>query len=258
MRLFAASLFAILFFCRSAIGHTPSKRVGREDGLSRSLAATANEANWQFETGLTLLESSKFDEAARWFSKAASHGHRLAQCNLGALYARGLGVAKDVHKAMRWYRLAAEQGDEMAMYNIGALYANEEHDMGLAVEWFQKSAAQGYPAAQANLGMMYWRGEGVERNPALAQHWLLMAGEQQDAAALFSLGWIALQSPESPPDRVLAFAYFSLSAVYGNESALAARQQLEATMSALQIREGQKLAREWKAGGIPPRARDED
>lgn len=257
MRLLVAPLAAILLV-DSADGHTPMKTAKRADGLSTNVTTKVNDANWQFETALTLMESSKFGIAAQWFAKAAGQGHRLAQCNLGALYAQGLGVAKDVPQALRWYRLAAEQGDEMAMYNLGALYAKEEDDMGLAVEWFERSAAKGYPAAQVNLGLLYWRGEGVKRNSVLAQHWLLLAAQQKDAGALFFLAVMALQNPDTPPDKVSAFAYFSLSAVYGNERALAARQQLEATMYADQVREGQKLARQWKDGGIAASPRNQD
>jgi TPR repeat protein len=257
MRFLTAPLVAMLFV-GSANGHTPTKTVKPTDSLPKNVTTKIKDADWQFETALTLMKSSKFEEAARWFSKAAAQGHRLAQCNLGALYAQGLGVPKDLPKALRWYRSAAEQGDEMAMYNLGALYAKEERNMSLAVAWFKQSAAKGYAAAQVNLGMLYFRGEGVERNTVLAKRWLLLAGEQNDAGALFSLGVMVLQSLETPVDSVSAFAYFSLSAVYGNEHALAARQQLEATMSVAQVREGQKLARQWKANGIATRLRNQD
>ena len=206
--------------------------------------ASASDASSQFEVALTLMETSKFAEAARWFTKAAAQGHRLAQCNLGALYAQGLGVPKDLQKALRWYRAAAEQGDEMAMYNLGALYATEERNIGLGIEWFEKAAAKGYLPAYVNLGMLYWRGEGVERSVETSRRWLLRAAEQKDANAWYALGTIALESQGAPADKVSAFACFSLSAVNGSERAMVARQQLEATMTHNEVKQGQDLARQ--------------
>jgi TPR repeat protein len=247
----AASMTAVVFFGLTASGHTPSKTAKRPDGSVTSRPANAADASSQFEVALNLMERSKFSEAARLFTKAASQGHRLAQCNLGALYAQGLGVPKDIQQALRWYRAAAEQGDEMAMYNLGALYITEQRNVGLAIEWFEKAAAKGYLPAHVNLGMLYWRGDGVERSSLNARRWLLRAAEQKDANAWYALAMVALEDPGSPPDKVSAFACFSLSAVNGSERAMAARQQLEATMTSNEVKQGQDLARQWRASGPP-------
>ena len=50
-------------------------------------------------------------EAAKWFRKAAELGVRDSQYNLGILYARGLGVEKDLRQSFLWFALAAQQGD---------------------------------------------------------------------------------------------------------------------------------------------------
>ena len=44
--------------------------------------------------------------------------------NLGVIYDKGQGVAKDYGKAREWYQRAAEAGDTNAMDNMGWLYQN--------------------------------------------------------------------------------------------------------------------------------------
>ena len=41
-------------------------------------------------------------------------GKSQAQFNVGVVYARGLGVAKDEAEAVKWYRKAADQGHPRA------------------------------------------------------------------------------------------------------------------------------------------------
>ncbi len=47
----------------------------------------------------------------KWFQRAAELGVRDSQYNLAILYARGLGVEKDLGKSWLWLSLAAQQGD---------------------------------------------------------------------------------------------------------------------------------------------------
>ncbi|WP_371926156.1 hypothetical protein [Pseudomonas sp. LPB0260] len=56
-----------------------------------------------------------------WYRKAAEQGNANAQFNLGARYANGLGVAKDLQTAAYWYRLAADQGHAKAKERLQML-----------------------------------------------------------------------------------------------------------------------------------------
>ena len=51
----------------------------------------------------------------------------------------------------------------MNAYGIGTLQDYEE-----AINWYRKSADQGFVHAQFNLGNMYLRGDGVDKDDALA------------------------------------------------------------------------------------------
>jgi TPR repeat protein len=65
--------------------------------------------------------------------------------------------------------------------------------------------------------------------------------------ALFELGMLYATGRDVAPDLVVAHKWFNLAAVRGNSSALTHRMELAREMSALQIAEAQKLAREWIA-----------
>lgn len=74
--------------------------------------------------GLKYFEKKQYEEALRWYTRAAGQGLSLAQANVGFLYERGLGVTADLTQAVRWYTRAAAQGHASAQYNLGQLYFN--------------------------------------------------------------------------------------------------------------------------------------
>ena len=55
-----------------------------------------------------------YEEAVKWYRKAAEQGNAIAQYNLGQNYRLGRGVSVDLTQAKYWYEKAAEQGDEDA------------------------------------------------------------------------------------------------------------------------------------------------
>jgi uncharacterized protein len=109
-------------------------------------------------------------------------------------------------------RVKAEQGDAQAQYNLGVMYSKGQgvlQDDKEAVKWYRKAAEQGNAEAQFNLGLLYEKGQGV------------------------------------PKDYVMAHMYYNIAAVSGNTIAIENRGLIEKEMTATQIAEAQKLAREW-------------
>ena len=96
-----------------------------------------------------------FQEAAKWYRRAAEQGDADAQYNLGVMYdraeslpasARSRGIAQDYGEAARWYRLSADQGNADAQFNLGILYSNGQgvpHDLVQAHMWFSLAAVSG-------------------------------------------------------------------------------------------------------------------
>ena len=60
------------------------------------------------------------------------------QTALGLLYYHGEGVSKDFNEAFKWFGKAAEQGDAEGQFRLGAMYANGEgvaKDYVTAYKW---------------------------------------------------------------------------------------------------------------------------
>ena len=60
-----------------------------------------------------------YNEAKRWYRKAADRGSGRAMSSIGYLYKKGWGVTQDKEAALRWYMKSAETGDYMGQYNYG-------------------------------------------------------------------------------------------------------------------------------------------
>lgn len=121
--------------------------------------------------------------AAQYFLKAANRGHVLAQCNLGAMYAEGQGVARDYGQAFAWFKRAAGQNLPAAQYNLGRMYYNGKgvgQNYEAAAAWFKKAAGQGDSDARYMIGIMYYNGMGVARDTSLGKRWLRQAAAQGD------------------------------------------------------------------------------
>ena len=146
----------------------------------------------------------------------AEQGNANAQTNLGVRYANGQGVPQDDTEAVRWYRLAANQGNAVAQTNLGLLYDNGEgvpQDDTEAARWCRLAADQGLAQAQANLGLRYANGQGVPQDLVSAHMWYSLA---------------AAQVPESVREDVVAM-----------------RDAAAEEMTAEQLAEAQRRAREW-------------
>jgi len=153
-------------------------------------AALKGDAAAAYEIGVRFAEGKgvapNFDEAAKWYDRAAQAGVVPAIFRLGTLYEKGLSVKKDVDIAGRYYLQAAERGSAKAMHNLAVLDADgggKGADYKNASQWFRKAADRGVADSQFNLGILYARGIGVEQNLAESFKWFSLAAAQGDADA---------------------------------------------------------------------------
>jgi hypothetical protein len=115
-----------------------------------------------------------YDEAVRWYRRAAERGDAPALEALAYMYENGKGVPRDAAEAIRWSRKAADQGDAEAQSFLGFSYAYAQgvpQDYPEAFRWYRKAADQGDRRAQAALTVRYFRGDGVPRDYAQAIRW---------------------------------------------------------------------------------------
>jgi localization factor PodJL len=151
-------------------------------------AALKGDASAAYEIGVRYAEGKgvvvNFDEAAKWYDRAAQAGVVPAIFRLGTLYEKGLSVKKDLDAARRYYLQAAERGNAKAMHNLAVLDADggsRGADYKSAAQWFRKAADRGVADSQFNLGILYARGIGVEQNLAESFKWFSLAAAQGDA-----------------------------------------------------------------------------
>lgn len=128
----------------------------KPDEESTHAAADYEDAEVQFSMGLKYASrevAEDFVQAAEWYHKAAVQSHRLAQFNLGVMYAQGQGMPKDEVQSLLWFGKAAQQGDAGAQFQLGktshraSLHGTPEtaHESRIeAYKWYHLAAAQGY------------------------------------------------------------------------------------------------------------------
>jgi localization factor PodJL len=180
-------------------------------------AAMKGDATAAYEIGVRFAEgkgvAANYDEAAKWYDRAAQAGVVPATFRLGTLYEKGLGVKKDADIARRYYTQAAERGNAKAMHNLAVLDADgggRGANYKSAALWFRKAADRGVADSQFNLGILYARGIGVEQNLAESYKWFTLAAAQGDADAAGKRDDVAKRlDPQSLAAAKLAIQTFS-------------------------------------------------
>ena len=169
-----------------------------------------------FSEAVKAHNARNYNEAARLFKLSAAQGDAASQFNLGIMYYTGQGIVQDYAEAAHWYKLSAAQGHAGAQFNLGHMYYDGQgvvQDYGEAVRLYKLSAAQGNAGAQFNLGFMYYNGRGVVQDYTRAHMW------------------------------------FNLAAVSGHEESAWCRADIAEEMTAREIAEAQRRAREWLSAG---------
>ena len=146
--------------------------------------AESGSAEAQFHLGLKYANgegpAQDYEQAARWYLKAAEQDHVLAQFNLALMYAGGQGVSRNDSEAEIWFGKAAEHGDAGAQHNLGlrryrASLSGPPENMPeariKAYTWFTLAAAQGYGGsgtASATVVLKMTRQDVAEANERVA------------------------------------------------------------------------------------------
>ncbi|KAH0568920.1 protein sel-1 homolog 1 [Cotesia glomerata] len=190
--------------------------------------------------------------ANKYFNLASQSGHVLAFYNLAQMHATGTGMMrscsaavelfKNVAERGKWsnqlmtahadyregrvdqafiqYALLAEMGYEAAQSNaayildkgeVGILTPDEGLKMALA--FWARAAAQGYSTAQVKLGDAHYYGKGTKVDyEAAARYYRQASEQQQNAQAIFNLGYMHERGLGLAQDRHLAKRCYDLAA----------------------------------------------
>ena len=149
--------------------------------------------------------------------------------------------------ALTKFRNAAQQGDSWAQFNLGLMYFKGQgvaQDYKEAVRFFQLAALQDNAEAQSNLGVMYNEGRGVAQDYKEAAYWYKLAAKQNKDRAQFNLALLYYAGKGVLQDYVRAHMWFNIAAVGGDSDSAKNRDVLARTMTAQQIEQAQRMARE--------------
>ena len=161
-----------------------------------------------------------YDEAIKWFSKAAEHGNIKALNNIGYCYENGFGVEVDLYQAFSFYKKSALMGNEIAFINIAKCYMKglgTEPDTIKAIAWFEKAAEIGYSLAQNNAGYLNFNIGNIEK----AIYWLELAinNKEPNSNAMILLGYCYENGYGVNKDLDKAKNLFKQSYLLGNDMA---------------------------------------
>ncbi len=114
----------------------------------------------------------------------------------------------------------AAAGDPDAQFSLGKNYeagrSGLKQDYAIAASWYRKSAEQGNVWAQASLGILYHSGKGLPHDDVQAEMWFIIS---------------AGHAPKDDRDTIVEM-----------------RESVAHRLTAQQLAEAQKLAREWRPG----------
>ena len=117
------------------------------------------------------------------------------------------------------------------------------------IDALRARAEQGDAVAQNNLGNMYRNGNGVPQDAAEAVRLYRLAAEQGDASAMTNLGAMYSQGRGVVQDYVQSHMWRNLAASRqtgeDRELSVKARDAVASFMTADDLSEAQRLAREW-------------
>jgi tetratricopeptide (TPR) repeat protein len=214
--------------------------VARGEALLREAA----EAGWQ--PALDELERFWFHEGERYFHgrgvlpdaararecyrKAGELGHRRAAWMLAECLRHGLGGPPDLEQAVTWYRRAATLFD--AKLALADLYYHGEgvaQNYREAFRWYAQAVEQQEDAyALYSLGFMLLHGQGVRRDAKRALKHLRRAAMLGEPNAQYELGCAWYRGAAGAKNPKLAMKWLRMAAAHGHEAARAFLERINA------------------------------
>jgi TPR repeat protein len=165
------------------------------------------------------LYEGNFAAAMRWFSQAVSAGNDTsAMQSIGRMYAQGKGVPKDYQQANKWFLKAAENGDKFALLNLAAMYRDGDgvpRNGEQALHWFTMAAERGNPEAMVEIATMYYDGIGVSQDYSLAMEWGLKAAKAGEITGMHNVGTLYRYGEGVSVDYSKALQWFRKAAKAG-------------------------------------------
>jgi len=214
-----------------------------------------SDARADTNTGWAAYRAGKYLQALKELQSQANAGDPTAAYYLGTVYSDGLAVRRDYQEAAKWYRRAAEKGQVEAQFVLGFLYLNgagEEakgiaSDKSEAVRWLKLAAERDHLDAKYYLGNVYLEGRGVAADATEGLRWSLKAAERGYAGAQYNVGLVQSRSPNILV-RLEAYAWFLLAAQQNYPGAQENLAILAGDFHPAEIARAKAAADAWRPG----------
>lgn len=149
------------------------------------------EAESLMEQAIAAYDAKDFLKAkAIW--ESLSNTNTDAMVNLGTMYVKGFGVAKNIHEAFTLFDRAASQGHEVAAFYLGGMYENgigTSPDALKSIQYYTVAAEADMPTAQLKLAILL-------RNDDIlnSMKWMIKAAHAGESQAQSLLTYVSNQS----------------------------------------------------------------
>lgn len=177
--------------------------------------------------------------------QAAQSGDLTAQYEL-ALQRVAAGRAQE---GVTMLRRAADRGFAMAQYRLAKLYERGEgvqRDLAVARQWTERAAASGNRRAMHDLGVYFARGEGAPLDEAAAFRWFRQAAELGVADSQYNLGVLYQQGRGVNAAPSEALFWFMVAARQGDQDAGARATALESQLPQAQVDQARARAQAFR------------
>lgn len=149
------------------------------------------EAESLMETAIAAYDKKDYMNAkAIWESLSGTNSD--AMVNLGTMYVKGFGVAKNIHTAYDLFDRAASMGHEVASFYLGGMYENGigvEANLEKSIHYYTVAAEAGMGTAQLKAGILL-RNDDV----LTSMKWMIKAAHSGEAQAHSLLTYVSNQS----------------------------------------------------------------
>lgn len=182
-------------------------------------AARAEKGDMQAQHNLAFEfeQQKKYDEAIKWYTRAADQGYGVSRMNLAQMHEKGIGTTQNMAEAKKWYRKAMEAGSGEALYRLASL-SDKTGDYPEALKLYRRGVAQDDFRAMVDLGDMFEQGRGVKKDVAQAVR-LYEQSADRSRWAQFKLGIMYSQGQGVPKNETKALQWWQKSADGGNAKA---------------------------------------
>jgi len=185
------------------------------DALDDMKGALAGRSDAEYGLALTLLTGDGLpsDRAAgiAWMARAAEHGEPGAARDVDDRLRNGENVAVDERQIASALQRRVDSGDAEAMRALGPMIVRGrgvKQDPAAGVALMRRAFDLGATGAADDLARLYLLGApGLPTDRGQSLNWTQAAARRGDSEAMLSIGYAAMNPPESSTDRDLTLSY---------------------------------------------------